>query len=154
MNQLIQQACILIGRITTFKCKILLTTTVKTIMMDFQLVVFFSPQLCFKTKKFKYNTVELKVYRTKTQQSGKFIFNGKASAYNAADLGSIPGLGRSPREGNGNPFQYSCLENLTDGGAKGRTRLSSFTICIILLTLGRSFYLYFLYFKIYDCKHF
>ena len=36
---------------------------------------------------------------------------GKASAYNAGDLGSVPGLGRSPGEGNGNPFQYSCLEN-------------------------------------------
>ena len=35
----------------------------------------------------------------------------KASAYNAGDLGSIPGLGRSPGEGNGNPLQYSCLEN-------------------------------------------
>ena len=38
--------------------------------------------------------------------------DGKASAYNVGDPGSIPGLGRSPREGNGNPFQYSCLENL------------------------------------------
>ena len=36
---------------------------------------------------------------------------GKASAYNAGDPGSIPGLGRSPGEGNGNPLQYSCLEN-------------------------------------------
>ena len=36
---------------------------------------------------------------------------GKASAYNAGDLGSSPGLGRSPGEGNGNPLQYSCLEN-------------------------------------------
>ena len=36
---------------------------------------------------------------------------GKASAYNAGDLGSILGLGRSPGEGNGNPLQYSCLEN-------------------------------------------
>ena len=36
--------------------------------------------------------------------------NGKASAYNAGDLGSIPGLGRSSGEGNGNPLQYSCLE--------------------------------------------
>ena len=38
--------------------------------------------------------------------------DGKASAYNVGDLGSIPGLGRSPGEGNGNPLQYSCLENL------------------------------------------
>ena len=35
---------------------------------------------------------------------------GKASAYNAGDPGLIPGLGRSPEEGNGNPLQYSCLE--------------------------------------------
>ena len=35
----------------------------------------------------------------------------KASAYSAGDLDSIPGSGRSPGEGNGNPLQYSCLEN-------------------------------------------
>ena len=38
--------------------------------------------------------------------------DGKASAYNAGDPGSIPGLGRSSGEGNGNPLQYFCLENL------------------------------------------
>ena len=38
----------------------------------------------------------------------------KESSYKAGDPGSIPGSGRSPREGNGNPFQYSCLENLMD----------------------------------------
>ena len=65
--------------------------------------------------------------------------DGKASAYNAyhvGDLGSIPGSGRSPGEGNGNSFQYSCLENPMDGGtwwatvhgvAKSLTRLSDFT---------------------------
>ena len=41
----------------------------------------------------------------------------KASTYNAGDPGSIPGLGRSPGEGNGNPLQYSCLENPMDRGA-------------------------------------
>ena len=60
----------------------------------------------------------------------------KASACNEGDLGLIPGLGRSPGEGNGNPLQYSCLENPMDGGAwwatvhgvaKSRTRLSDFT---------------------------
>ena len=35
----------------------------------------------------------------------------KESAYNAGDLGSIPGLGRFPRDGNGNPLHYCCLEN-------------------------------------------
>ena len=43
--------------------------------------------------------------------------DSKASAYNVGDLGSIPGLGRSPGEGNSNPLQYSCLENPMDGGA-------------------------------------
>ena len=61
---------------------------------------------------------------------------GKASACDAGDPGSIPGSGRSPGEGNGNPLQYSCLENPMDGGAwcaavhgvaKSRTRLSDFT---------------------------
>ena len=42
--------------------------------------------------------------------------DGKASAYNAGDPGLIPGSGRSSGEGNGNPLQYSCLENPTDGG--------------------------------------
>ena len=62
--------------------------------------------------------------------------DGKASAYNVGNPGSIPGLGRSPGEGNSNPFQYSCLENPMDGGAwlatvhrvaKSRTRLSNVT---------------------------
>ena len=44
--------------------------------------------------------------------------DGKASAYNAEDLGSIPGLERSPGEGNSNPLQYSCLEKPMDGGAQ------------------------------------
>ena len=42
---------------------------------------------------------------------------GKESAYKAGDLGVIPGLGRSPGEGNGSPLQYSCLENPRDRGA-------------------------------------
>ena len=60
----------------------------------------------------------------------------KASACNVGDLGSIPGSGRSPGEENGNPLQYSCLENPMDRGAwwatvhgvaKSQTRLSDFT---------------------------
>ena len=43
--------------------------------------------------------------------------DGKASAYNVGDPGLIPGLERSPGEGNGNPLQYSCLENPMDEGA-------------------------------------
>ena len=42
----------------------------------------------------------------------------KASACNEGDLGLIPGLGRSPGEGNGNPLQYSCLESPMDRGAR------------------------------------
>ena len=62
--------------------------------------------------------------------------DGKASVCNAGDPGLIPGLGRSPGEGNGSPLQYSCLENRMDGGvwqaivhwvAKSWTRLSNFT---------------------------
>ena len=58
---------------------------------------------------------------------------GKGSACSTGDLGSIPGLGRSSGEGNGNPLQYPLLENLMDRGAgwgavhgvtKSRTRLS------------------------------
>ena len=41
----------------------------------------------------------------------------KNSPANAGDMGLIPGLGRSPGEGNGNPLQYSCLGNLMDRGA-------------------------------------
>ena len=43
--------------------------------------------------------------------------DSKESAYNAGDQGLILGLGRSPGEENGNPLQYSCIENLMDRGA-------------------------------------
>ena len=43
--------------------------------------------------------------------------DGKAFAWNAGDPGSIPGSGRSPGEGNGNPLQYSCLEDPMEEGA-------------------------------------
>ena len=45
----------------------------------------------------------------------------KASAYNVGDPDSIPGLGRSPGEGNGNPFQYFCTENSMDREVWGAT---------------------------------
>ena len=45
------------------------------------------------------------------------VKNPPANAGDARDAGSIPGLGRFPGEGNGNPLQYSCLENSTDTGA-------------------------------------
>ena len=62
--------------------------------------------------------------------------DGNGSASNAGDLGSIPGSGWSPGEGNGNPLQYSCLENPMDEGAweatvhgvtKSQTQISDFT---------------------------
>ena len=46
---------------------------------------------------------------------------GKVSACNSGNLGSIPGSGRSPGEGNGNPRQYSCLEHPMDEGARQTT---------------------------------
>ena len=46
---------------------------------------------------------------------------GKESACNAGDLGSVPGLGRSPGEGKSYPLQYSCLENFMDRGAQWAT---------------------------------
>ena len=74
----------------------------------------------------------------------------KASACNAGDPGSIPGLGRSPGEGNDNPLQYSCLENPMDRGiwratvhgvAKSWTQLSDFihTHTHTRVTLGPHF---------------
>ena len=51
---------------------------------------------------------------TLIQHSFPCCSDGKVSACNAGDQGSIPGLGRSPGEGNGNPLQYSCLENPMD----------------------------------------
>ena len=66
--------------------------------------------------------------------------DGKASAYNAGDPGLIPGLERSPGEGNGNPLQYCCLEKSMDGGGwwatvheatKSRTRLRDFTFTLM-----------------------
>ena len=60
----------------------------------------------------------------------------KASACNAGDLGSIPGLGRSPGEGKGYPLQYSGVENSMDciihGVTKSWTRLSDFTSLTIV----------------------
>ena len=71
--------------------------------------------------------------------------DGKVSVYNAGYLGSIPGLGRTPGEGNGNPLQYPCLENPMDGRAwnttvhgvaKSWTRLSDFTSLYYVLRIN------------------
>ena len=50
-------------------------------------------------------------------QVEQVVKNLPAKAGDITDIGSTPGLGRSPGEGNDNPFQYSCLENLMDGEA-------------------------------------
>ena len=78
---------------------------------------------------------------------------GKESSCNLGDLGSIPGWGRSPGEGNENPFQYSCLQNSMDGGAwqvtvrrvtKSWTQLSNFTFTFMFQGLDQliPFHLY------------
>ena len=71
--------------------------------------------------------------------------DGNKSACNVGDPGSIPGLGCSTAEGNGNPLQYSCLENLMEEGAwrtivhgvtKSWTRLSDFTFFFLIELKG------------------
>ena len=52
-----------------------------------------------------------------TGEPGESFPGGSEGKASACKAGSIPGLGRSPGEGNGNPLQYSCLENPMDGGA-------------------------------------
>ena len=75
-----------------------------------------------------------KLLRERKKPSGNR--DSPATAGDAGDMDLIPGLGRAPGDGNGNPLQYSCLENLLDGGAwwatvhrvaKSRTQLSDFT---------------------------
>ena len=89
--------------------------------------------------------------------------DSEGSACNVGDLGSIPGLGRSPGKGNGNPLQYSCLENPMDGGAweaivhgvtKSQTRLSDLTFTfshkqkLFTLFLDKKLFLTFFFFYI------
>ena len=71
------------------------------------------------------------------------VKNPPASAGDARDVGSIPGLGRSPEGGRGNPVQYSCLENpmgrgawwvTVHGATKSQSRLSDFNIVIKMIT--------------------
>ena len=67
-----------------------------------------------KESKEQYYQGRMNSFRFKDFPGGS---DGKASAYNVGDPGLIPRLGRSSGEGNGNPLQYSCLENPMDGGA-------------------------------------
>ena len=86
-----------------------------------------------------------KIYSLGNFQTYKYLLltswwsEGKASAYNAGDMGSIPGLGRSSGERNCNPLRYSCLENPMDGeawwaavhgAAKSQTQLNNFTFTL------------------------
>ena len=77
--------------------------------------------------------IHIYIYITITKSGFPGGSDSKESAYNVGDLGSIPGLGRTPGEGNGNPLQYSCLENsmyreawqaTVHGVTKSQTRLS------------------------------
>jgi len=79
------------------------------------------------------------------------VKNPPANEGHTGDVGSIPGSGRSLGEGNGNPLQYSCLENPMDRGAwqatvhrvaKSGTRLKRFSVSLLLLfdLLGKNSY--------------
>ena len=75
---------------------------------------------------------------------------GKESTYSAGNPGSIPGLGRFPGEGNGNPLQYSCLKNSEDRRAwpaidTHRHNVSGFNMAFLLLNNVNEFKLIFNY---------
>ena len=65
-----------------------------------------------RKQKFKYVTINFIVTYLNISLGFSCGSDGKESICNVGDLGSIPGLGRSPGEGHGDPLQYSCLENL------------------------------------------
>ena len=69
-------------------------------------------RLCFQISQFMFDSSSLSKYLTIMGFPGGS--EDKASACNVGDLGSIPGSGRSAGEGNGNPLQYTCLENPMD----------------------------------------
>ena len=86
-----------------------LRTSDEEILLDLDSSFKHVAQLKKKKKRFTVYNPELWVYLGGS--------DGKESACNEGDLDSIPGSGRSPREGNGYPLQYSCLENSKDRGA-------------------------------------
>ena len=80
-----------------------------------------------------FTSFSISLYENRASQVVLVVKNPPANVGDIKDLGSIPGLGRSPGGGHGNPLQYPCLENPTDRGAwwatvhrvaKSRTRLS------------------------------
>ena len=102
-------------------------------MSDFLLQIYYDDKKSMLSKQTRVAIPDSCFLSPFNPQSGS---DGKEPACSEGDPGSIPGLGRSPREGNGNPLQYSCLENLQTeepggatvrGVAKSRTRLSNFT---------------------------
>ena len=92
---------------------------------EFQIMILKMIQNLENKMEFQINSLETRIEKMQEMFNKDCVLtldfpgglDGKASAYNAGDPGSIPGLGRSPGEGNGNPFQYSCLENPMDGRA-------------------------------------
>ena len=71
---------------------------------------------CTKNKNVHFSYVKFNLYQVNLNEGFPGSSEVKASACNEGDLGSIPGSGRSPGEGNGNPLQYSCLENPMEPG--------------------------------------
>ena len=106
----------------------------------------YNQQCCTESdtsEKTQHTRIGISIYKTHYLYNEGFPHSSvsKSSACNAGDLDSIPGSGRSPGEGNGNPLQYSCLENPMDRGAwwaavygvpKSRTQLSEFTFTFTL----------------------
>ena len=93
----------------------------------YPVIDFFIAIVIFNTLYFNFYSESLDLHSTMTGYTMIFDYifsftkdfpcglDGTASAYNVGNPGSIPGSGRSPGEGNGNPHQYSCLENPMDG---------------------------------------
>ena len=80
--------------------------------------------------------------------------DGKECACSAGDLGLVLGLGRSPGEGNGNPLQYSCLENSMDRGAWWGHKESDTTEQLTMLSNIFCFYWIFIFLFLYECPIF
>ena len=85
---------------------------------DIEKILSVSIRVWFHTAEIIMTSLSLKIFNVKYLVSCfPDVSEVKASACNVRDLGSVPGLGISPGEGNGNPLQCSCLENPRDGGA-------------------------------------
>ena len=89
--------------------------------MDFSPIVYWPWYICIIFASIRFKVITFPEYILYTSPLAILAFpsisDSKAFACNAGDLGLIPGPGRSPEEGNGNPLQYSCLENSIDRGA-------------------------------------